>query len=74
VSGRRREPKALEWPRGSGRIAIYSPEEQLYVLGIADHESVHREMRNRQLAHLHDLKVEFQVDLILDDVGEDEPE
>jgi hypothetical protein len=68
-----REPKTLEWPRGSGRVAVYSSEEQELMLRLADdalrYPKGHpiREERNRECLFLHDLKVEFGLDLVADD-------
>ena len=69
---RERRDEVLEWPRGSGRSAVYTPAEQELMLLLADEALAlpkgdpRREEINREGAFLHDLKVEFGADLTTD--------
>lgn len=61
----------LEWPKGSGRIANYTKDEMAYVQRFVQQHldgEITKEESQRQLAHCHDLKVDFGVDLIKDDI------
>jgi hypothetical protein len=51
--------KVLEWPRGSGRRAIYTPDEQRLMLNLTE-----LGCGADEVALIHDLKVEFSGTLI----------
>lgn len=69
---RTRRTLKIEWPPRSGRVAEYTTDELEYVRGFIRRKEageITAAALNLQIGHIHDVKVEFGVDLIEDDVG-----
>jgi len=60
--------KPIELPPGSGRRAVYSPAERKMMLGLIESAQKAGDRVTPQTMALHDLKVEFGIDLVLDAV------
>jgi len=59
----------IEWPKGSGRKATYSKAEMefMHEFGAqAERGEITDAVLRLQIGHLHDLKIEFGVDLVAD--------
>lgn len=58
--------KMIEFPPGSGRTAFYAPAERKMMRAVLDAAESAGEPVVPQMRALHDLKVEFGIDLVLD--------